>query len=70
VISAPIVGARKAIHLDDAIASLDIELTDDEVAELEAGYTRQPQTVTGAGSLTGDQLTQHQSHSFPAMCHT
>ncbi|MCW3043934.1 MAG: hypothetical protein JWL57_2092, partial [Actinobacteria bacterium] len=35
-------GARKATHLDDAIASLDIELTDDEVAELETGYTPHP----------------------------
>jgi aryl-alcohol dehydrogenase-like predicted oxidoreductase len=30
-------------HLADAVASLDLELTDDEVAELEAPYTpRQP----------------------------
>jgi aryl-alcohol dehydrogenase (NADP+) len=42
VISAPIVGARKATHLDDALASLDVELTDDEVAELENGYTPHP----------------------------
>jgi aryl-alcohol dehydrogenase-like predicted oxidoreductase len=42
VISAPIIGVRKATHLDDAIASLDIELTDDEVAELETGYTPHP----------------------------
>jgi aryl-alcohol dehydrogenase-like predicted oxidoreductase len=42
VISAPIIGARKSAHLDDAIASLDIELTDDEVAQLETGYTPHP----------------------------
>jgi 1-deoxyxylulose-5-phosphate synthase len=41
-VSAPIVGATKPQHLDDAIASLDLELTDDEVARLEAPYTPQP----------------------------
>jgi aryl-alcohol dehydrogenase-like predicted oxidoreductase len=39
VVVAPIVGARKPSHLDDAVASLEIELTDDEVAALEASYT-------------------------------
>lgn len=41
-VSAPIVGATKPHHLDDAIASVDIELTPDEIAELEAPYTPQP----------------------------
>lgn len=45
VVSAPIVGVRTPAHLDDAIASLDIELTDDEVAKLEAPYT--PHAVSG-----------------------
>jgi diketogulonate reductase-like aldo/keto reductase len=35
---APIVGATRSSHLDDAVASLEIELTGDEVAELEAPY--------------------------------
>jgi aryl-alcohol dehydrogenase-like predicted oxidoreductase len=39
VVAAPLVGASKPHHLADAVASLDIELTDDEVAELEAPYT-------------------------------
>jgi 1-deoxyxylulose-5-phosphate synthase len=39
VVAAPLVGATKPSHLDDAVASLEIELTDDEVAELEAPYT-------------------------------
>ena len=34
VVVAPLVGASKSSHLDDAVASLEIELTDDEVAEL------------------------------------
>lgn len=38
VISAPIVGAGKPAHLDDALAALDVDLTDEEVAELEAPY--------------------------------
>jgi aryl-alcohol dehydrogenase (NADP+) len=39
VVTAPIVGMSKPQHLEDAIASLDIELTDDEIARLEAPYT-------------------------------
>jgi 1-deoxyxylulose-5-phosphate synthase len=44
-VSAPIVGARKPAHLDDAVASLDITLTEDEVARLESPYT--PHVVAG-----------------------
>jgi len=40
--SAPIVGATKQQHLDDAIASLDIALTAAEVRALEGPYTAQP----------------------------
>jgi aryl-alcohol dehydrogenase (NADP+) len=39
---APIVGVTRAEHLDDAIASLDVDLTDDEAAELEKPYTPRP----------------------------
>ncbi|SMF69363.1 Predicted oxidoreductase [Xaviernesmea oryzae] len=39
VVAAPIVGALKAEHIDDAVASLSISLTDDEAARLEASYT-------------------------------
>ncbi|KMO42058.1 alcohol dehydrogenase [Methylobacterium variabile] len=39
VVAAPIVGALKANHIDDAVASLSIVLTDDEAARLEAPYT-------------------------------
>lgn len=45
VVSAPIVGASKAAHLDDAIASLDVSLTEDEVARLEAPY--EPHAIIG-----------------------
>ncbi|SEP81016.1 aldo/keto reductase [Microlunatus flavus] len=38
-VTAPIVGASKPHHLDDAVAAIDLELTDDEVAQLEAAYT-------------------------------
>ncbi|UUU29781.1 aldo/keto reductase [Streptomyces sp. CA-210063] len=38
VVSSPIVGATKPHHLADAVAALDIELTDDEVDALEAPY--------------------------------
>jgi aryl-alcohol dehydrogenase-like predicted oxidoreductase len=39
VVVAPLVGASKPSHLEDAVASLEIELTDEEAAELEAPYT-------------------------------
>jgi aryl-alcohol dehydrogenase-like predicted oxidoreductase len=43
VVSAPIVGATRERHLADAVASLDITLTEDQVSELEQHYTpRQP----------------------------
>jgi len=41
-VSAPIVGVTKPHHLHDAIASLDVQLTEDEVARLEAPYAPQP----------------------------
>ena len=44
-VTAPIVGASKPSHLDDAIAALDVDLTDDEVERLEAAYT--PRSNTG-----------------------
>ena len=47
VVTAPIVGASKPGPLDDAVAALDLELTDDEVAQLEEPYT--PHAVAGFG---------------------
>ena len=42
IVSAPIVGATKTHHLTDAVAALDIKLTDDEIRRLEQPYTTQP----------------------------
>jgi 1-deoxyxylulose-5-phosphate synthase len=39
VVTAPLVGAGSVKQIDEAVASLDVELTDDEVRELEAPYT-------------------------------
>jgi len=42
-VTAPIVGPTQSHHLPDAVAALDVQLTDDEVAALEAAYTpREP----------------------------
>jgi aryl-alcohol dehydrogenase-like predicted oxidoreductase len=41
VVSSPIVGATKPHHLQDAVAALDVTLTDDEAAALEESYTPQ-----------------------------
>jgi 1-deoxyxylulose-5-phosphate synthase len=44
-VTAPIVGASKPHHLDDAVAALEVELTAEEIAALEAPYT--PRAVAG-----------------------
>jgi aryl-alcohol dehydrogenase-like predicted oxidoreductase len=41
-VTAPIIGATKLAHLEDALAALDLELTDDEVRQLEAPYRAHP----------------------------
>jgi len=44
-VTAPIVGATKTQHLDDAVATVEVKLSDEEVARLEAPY--QPHSVIG-----------------------
>ncbi|EKX66980.1 aldo/keto reductase [Streptomyces ipomoeae] len=44
-VAAPIVGATKPHHLDDAVAALDITLTEKETEELEQAYT--PRAISG-----------------------
>jgi 1-deoxyxylulose-5-phosphate synthase len=46
-VTAPIVGATKPQHLDDAVAALDLTLSEAEIAQLEAPYV--PHTVSGHG---------------------
>jgi 1-deoxyxylulose-5-phosphate synthase len=41
-VTAPIVGATKPGHVEDAVAALDVVLTPDEVARLEAAYRPHP----------------------------
>jgi 1-deoxyxylulose-5-phosphate synthase len=38
VVDAPIAGVTKQHHLSDAVAALDLQLTDDEIAALEEPY--------------------------------
>lgn len=44
-VTAPIVGATKPHHLDDAVAALDVTLTEKEIEELERPYT--PRAISG-----------------------
>jgi aryl-alcohol dehydrogenase-like predicted oxidoreductase len=44
-VTAPIVGASKMGHLEDAIAAVEIKLTAEEIAALEAPY--KPKSVAG-----------------------
>jgi aryl-alcohol dehydrogenase-like predicted oxidoreductase len=39
VVAAPIVGATKPHHLPDAVAALEVKLTDEEIQTLEEPYT-------------------------------
>ncbi len=41
-VAAPIIGATKPHHLDDAVAAVDLRLTPDELATLEEPYTPRP----------------------------
>jgi aryl-alcohol dehydrogenase-like predicted oxidoreductase len=41
-VAAPIVGATKLRHLEDAIAAVEVTLSGDEVARLEAPYRPHP----------------------------
>jgi aryl-alcohol dehydrogenase-like predicted oxidoreductase len=45
IITAPIIGATKPHHIEDAVNSLSIKLTEDEITQLEAAY--QPHPVLG-----------------------
>jgi aryl-alcohol dehydrogenase-like predicted oxidoreductase len=38
VITAPIVGATKLHHIDEALASVNVKLSGEEIASLEAAY--------------------------------
>lgn len=53
VVAAPIVGALKTRHIDDAVSALSVTLTDDAAASLEAPYTprRDNQGVSGPTML-------------------
>jgi 1-deoxyxylulose-5-phosphate synthase len=44
-VTAPIIGASKPLHFDDALAALDLTLTADEIAALQAPYL--PHAVVG-----------------------
>jgi len=44
-VTAPIVGATKLVYLDDAVAAVELQLSDEEIATLEAPY--EPHRVVG-----------------------
>jgi len=46
-VTAPIVGATKVGHLEDALAATELELSADEIARLEEAY--RPNRVLGHG---------------------
>ena len=42
VVTAPIVGVTKAEHLADALAAVDLDLSDEDIAALEEPYRPHP----------------------------
>ncbi|MDQ1432256.1 MAG: 1-deoxyxylulose-5-phosphate synthase, partial [Actinomycetota bacterium] len=44
-VTAPIIGATKPQHIEDAVAAVDLELTDEEISFLEEPYL--PHAVAG-----------------------
>lgn len=41
-VTAPVIGATKISHIEDAVAALDVVLTPEEIESLESGYTPKP----------------------------
>jgi aryl-alcohol dehydrogenase-like predicted oxidoreductase len=56
-VAAPIIGATKAKHITDAVAALDLELTADEVTELEEPYLPKAPTGLGMAAPMMDQVS-------------
>ncbi len=46
-VSAPIIGATKMKHLEEAIAAVDVELSDEDIARLEEPYVTHPVLMPG-----------------------
>lgn len=69
VVAAPIVGALKSGHIDDAVASLSISLTDEEAARLETPYTPRldHQGISDPGALrrAAEAATGHSIDRLP-----
>lgn len=57
-VTSPIIGTTKPKHLADAVAALDLELTDDEIASLEQPYTpRLPTYLGGSTAVAKTELS-------------
>ena len=58
-VTAPIIGATKPHHIADAVAALDVELSAEEVAELEAPYRAKFPTGMGMAMPGMDRVSVH-----------
>jgi len=61
-VTAPIIGATKVSHLEDAIAAVDVHLSDEEIAGLEAPYEAHPVKGMGPAALFRPTRVRSQSH--------
>jgi aryl-alcohol dehydrogenase-like predicted oxidoreductase len=62
-VTAPIIGATKIGHLEDAIAAVDVRLSDEEIERLEAPY--QPHPVRGMGPAALYRPRHESRHRTP-----
>lgn len=63
-VTAPIVGATNASHLEDAVAAVDVKLTPEEIAALEEPYTPDP-VVGFRQGRPGDYAREYQRQGVP-----
>ncbi len=57
-ITAPIIGATKMSHLDDAVAAIDVKLSDEQIARLEEPYAPHP-VLMSTPPLLISLMTRH-----------
>ena len=62
-VTAPVVGANRPEHLDDAVAALDVRLSPEQIARLEAPY--RPKRAGGVSRADVDAALAYHRGLFP-----
>ena len=59
IVVAPLVGASKTAQIDDAVASLEMQLTDEEITDLERAYTLTERPAASGRGSASNAATLH-----------